>query len=130
ACIKSPWPGRSRTSKHCPALIPVSVLGALHTIGFIPVERGDQMAAFTNSGAKRKFHLRMIVVAAFRDAGLYVCVDAFKIGVEYEVGDAADCVRTVGGRGAPGDNFHALDQRCRKHRDIDSAGLLAAYHAS
>src|SRR5688572_5722772 len=50
--------------------------------------------------------------------GLYTC----EVTIKYKVHHPANCVRTIGGRGAAGDYFYPADQSLRERIDVDETG--------
>jgi hypothetical protein len=65
----------------------------------------------------------IVVVVVVGDAVLTAKLDAFEIPLEDEVGDTTDRIRAVHGRGATGQDVHALNELCRDDVEVRSADL-------
>ena len=72
--------------------------------------------------AERKAHGggKAVIMAVTRvvDASVGIDLDTGIFLVENEVGDTGDSVRTIGRRGAAGDDLDSLDQRLREGVDV------------
>ncbi len=106
-----------------PILIPVSAFVGIDGILTVVIGRKEHVHSIVltecHAAGERRFPI--VAVAATRCARLGVASQALEVGVEHEVHDTRDGVRTIGCRRATGHRLHGAQQILRKDADVGAA---------
>src|SRR5690242_2113095 len=71
-----------------------------------------------NAGVLKQALVEAIAIVVLEESGLPIDTNAVELGVQDEIHDAGDRVRTVDRCGATGEHFDALDERSRHDVDV------------